>query len=899
MKTNNKNSKGHSKPIQNNLDSGMPIQNRIWNMVKKWKSQFILSGIVVIFAILSFLNEVLDLPHLLGGAPLTPINWAEIVIDVVALFLVGSISIFMLSVVESKRKRAEEKIKHLNLVLRAIRNVNQLITKEKDRNRLLKGICGNLVKTRGYHNAWIALLDESRRAVTTAEAGLGKAFLPMVERLKRGELTDCGRRALGQSGVLTIEDPSSTCAGCPLSRNYTGGNAMSVRLKYGEKIYGLLNVSVPSGLTAGEEAESLFREVAEDIAFALHSIEQEEGRKRAEEALQISEQKFKDLTETTTDWVWEVDKNGVYTYVSPKVKELLGYEVSEVLGKTPFDLMPKEEAERIGKFFNEKVLNKEPFYILENENRHKDGHLVVLETSGIPIFDERGQLEGYRGIDRDITERKRAEEKLRLFSHSVDSSIDGIAMGDLEGRITCANETFVRMFGYSREELIGKEIAFIYPEDQMSKLKKATKAAIEGGWEGELIGKRKDGGLFPMAISASRVVDDEGNVIAHMASHRDITEKKKMEAQLIQAERLTAVGTLAYGIAHEFNNILAGILGNAEFGMGNDDPQEVAECFRVIMESCDRAKGITNSLLAFSRQREAKKQRADVTETVETVLGLVERELEKQNVKVVRKFKPIPEITCDLGELSGVVLNMITNARDAMKPDGGTLTIEIAKRGDNIEMIFTDTGCGIPDSIKSRIFEPFVTTKGALGQSEIPGTGLGLFLSYGIISRYHGKIGVKSEIGKGSKFTIKIPISKNQESPVLVETEAEKPTALPQNLNILLVDDEEPICIAIKKFFEVRGHSVATALSGKKGLKIFKKGSFDLVLADITMPDMDGMELISKLKKIDQQVKFIVLTGHIQEERLESAKRAGADEILMKPFRNEELYQVVGRVLSI
>lgn len=265
----------------------------------------------------------------------------------------------------------------------------------------------------------------------------------------------------------------------------------------------------------------------------------------------------------------------------------------------------------------------------------------------------------------------------------------------------------------------------------------------------------------------------------------------------------------------------------------------------------------------------------------------------------MRKFSPIPEITCDLGELSGVVLNMLTNARDAMKPKGGTLTIEIEKKRDNIEIIFTDSGCGIPDSIKGRIFEPFVTTKGALGQSEIPGTGLGLFLSYGIISRYHGEIKVKSEMGKGSKFTIKIPISKNQTETVLVETEEKQPTAVPQNLNILLVDDEKPICTAIRKFFEAKGHSVTCALSGKKGLAAFKKGSFDLVLADIVMPDMDGVELIFKLKKIDQQVKFIVLTGHITEEKLDSAKKAGADQIMMKPFRNEELYHAIGKVLSI
>lgn len=211
---------------------------------------------------------------------------------------------------------------------------------------------------------------------------------------------------------------------------------------------------------------------------------------------------------------------------------------------------------------------------------------------------------------------------------------------------------------------------------------------------------------------------------------------------------------------------------------------------------------------------------------------------------------------------------------------------------------FNDTGCGIPDSIKQRIFEPFVTTKGALGQSEIPGTGLGLFLSYGIISRYQGKIEVKSQVGKGSQFTIKIPISQNQTGTVSVEGEEEKPMAVPPNLNILLVDDEKPILNSIKKFLEAKGHSVVTTISGKKGLKLFQDESFDLVLSDITMPDMDGIKLISKLKSIDQNVKLIALTGHLAEEKLDSAKKAGADQVLTKPFKNEDLYKAIGRVVN-
>jgi PAS domain S-box-containing protein len=152
----------------------------------------------------------------------------------------------------------------------------------------------------------------------------------------------------------------------------------------------------------------------EELEQRVRELEKEAVKlKQAEEALRRSEQKFKDLTETTTDWVWEVDAQGIYTYASPKVKDLLGYEVSEVLGKTPFDLMPEGEAEKIRKSFNDNAIHREPFYGLENVNRHKDGYLVVLETNGIPVFDEKGHLKGYRGIDRDISQRKQAEEALQ------------------------------------------------------------------------------------------------------------------------------------------------------------------------------------------------------------------------------------------------------------------------------------------------------------------------------------------------------------------------------------------------------------------------------------------------------------------------------------------------------
>jgi PAS domain S-box-containing protein len=626
-------------------------------------------------------------------------------------------------------------------------------------------------------------------------------------------------------------------------------------------------------------------------------------RKRAETALEKSEKKYRTLVETAQEGIGIVDRDENVVFTNQAYADLLGYNKDELVGLNLSQISDKEEFAKFRKETQKRQQGESSRY--ETKLYTKTGEPKYFSISATPLHDDRGAFTETLGLLTDITERKRGEEALKESEEKYkflfeESQAVNLVVG-MDGKIIDINKSTLELLGYDKKDVMGKDtIEFIVPE-QRETVGEQLARDIEGEQtpqvQVDIMGKE---GIHTFLFAEGHgTILEKGRPTGILISALNITEKKKMEAQLIQTERLSAVGTLAYGIAHEFNNILAGILGNAEFGMGNDDPQEMKECFQIIMESCDRAKSITNSLLAFSRQRETKKQRADVTSAVETILGLVERELEKHNIKVVRKFNPIPEIVCDLGELSGVVLNMITNARDAMRPKGGTLTIEIEKKRDNIEIIFTDSGCGIPDSIKSRIFEPFVTTKGALGQSEIPGTGLGLFLSYGIIKRYDGEIGVKSEVGKGSTFTIRIPISKNQTEPVLVETEEDKPTAVPQNLNILLVDDEKPICTAIKKFFEAKGHSVTTALSGKKGLKVFKKGEFDLVLADIIMPDMDGVELISKLKEIDKQVKFIVLTGHIAEEKLEKAKKAGADQIMMKPFRNEELYQAIGRVLSI
>jgi len=320
----------------------------------------------------------------------------------------------------TERKRAGKRIKHLSQVLRAIRNVNQLITKEKDRDRLLKGACDNLTQTRGYYNAWIALLDANRDLVTTAESGLGKDFLPMVDWLKAGTLTDCGKKALRHAGVVITQDPPSSCTDCPLSGQYGGRGAMTVRLEHDGKIYGIASTSTPIDFLSDEEEQSLFQEVAIDIAFALHNIELEEKRKKADDLLRESEEKYRLLADNVTDNIWVMDLSSLrVTYGSPSVKKVLGYTDNEVMNRPVQDFLTPQSLKSMMDVLKEEMAGEQSekadpsrSRTLEVEQYRKDGSTVWTEVTASFLRDANDKATAVIGVARDITARKQAQDKL-------------------------------------------------------------------------------------------------------------------------------------------------------------------------------------------------------------------------------------------------------------------------------------------------------------------------------------------------------------------------------------------------------------------------------------------------------------------------------------------------------
>jgi PAS domain S-box-containing protein len=365
----------------------------------------------------------------------------------------------------TERKQAEVRAEHLKSVLLAIRGINQLITHEHDRNRLIQGVCDELIETRGYDNVWVALRDESGTVVATAEAGLGDRFLSLVEQLERGEPPHCMRTALTQADVLLIDDPVATCTGCTLSTGYSGRKAMAVRLKHGGKVYGLMTVSLPGDYVADEEELTLFKEVAEDIAFALYDIELEEKRKQAEAAVRESEERFRQVVETMKVGMGAVDENSVLTYVNEYLSKMLGYSVDEMIGRSTLDFYYDEESRKAqAEIFAKRragMRDPTPYEVIW---RRKDGQKVYAIVSPTPLFDAAGRYTGSFAIHTDITERRLAEEALKdseeQFRNLAEQSPNMIYI-NVEGRIVYANKKGAELTGYTREEFFAPDFNFM------------------------------------------------------------------------------------------------------------------------------------------------------------------------------------------------------------------------------------------------------------------------------------------------------------------------------------------------------------------------------------------------------------------------------------------------------
>jgi two-component system cell cycle sensor histidine kinase/response regulator CckA len=529
------------------------------------------------------------------------------------------------------------------------------------------------------------------------------------------------------------------------------------------------NVHLPDGSLIGigvdiSERERMDGEVAAYRAHHEKMVEQKLSQLRESEA------RFRNLMETLSDWVWEVDPNGVYTYVSPGVRQLLGYEPEELIGRTPFDLMPSGEGSRVKGIFESSARDHAPFSWIENVNLHKDGRAVVLETCGVPFFDADGALLGYRGVDRDISERKAAEHALQdseeRFRTLADRMPIAVYETDEQGRFSYMNPHGLDLFGYTEEAVRGGLTFFdlIGHSDRDRARENFRKRVTEGSTKPvEYLWVRKDGTKFP-GVACSALFRRNGLVAGVGGMLMDLSDLRQAERELLGSQKYEMVGRIAGGIAHHLNNLMTVVAG---YGTLIVDRMDVRDPWRRQVEEMrcagERAAALTAQLLAYSRRQILRPERIELERFLAETEADIRREAgPKATVSVV----PEPgggSVYVDPEVLRNAVLRLVENSREAM-PEGGTLTV-FSRRADpsgnegppvpagNYAMIaVADTGIGMDAETRSLVFEPFFTTKE-------PGKGAGLSLSsvYGFVKQSKGYIFAESAPGKGTTVAIYLP----------------------------------------------------------------------------------------------------------------------------------------------
>ena len=516
------------------------------------------------------------------------------------------------------------------------------------------------------------------------------------------------------------------------------------------------------------------------------------------------------------------------------------------------------------------------------------------------------QIAGRVWSFRDITERKKAERKILEQASLIDLAQDAIVVRDLGHWITFWNKGAERLFGWTAEEIKGRQVTELLYRDAAA-FETAQKELIEkGSWSGEIRQLTKAGHEVVVSSRWTLVRDGEDHPSAVLAINTDITEKKKLEAQFLRSQRMESIGTLAGGVAHDLNNILAPIMMSAPLLRQGFKPRETEILINSIETSAQRGADIVKQLLAFARGMEGERVVVSLRHMTDEMAKIV-RETFPKNITVQAKAsRDLWTIIGDPTHIHQVLLNLCINARDAM-PNGGSINILAenmqvddhyasfdaeAKKGPYVVLRVADTGTGIPAVILDKIFDPFFTTK-ELGK----GTGLGLSTVLGIAKSHGGFLNVTSEAGKGTTFSCFFPATPNAK----VEARAEK-KALPRGNGetILVVDDEAGILTAAQKLLETHGYKVITSTDGGEALAVYAqhRDSIRAVLTDVIMPVMDGAAMMRVLKKLEPGIKVIATSGIDQNAKFEELKSLGMKAFIAKPYTAEKILTTLREILD-
>jgi PAS domain S-box-containing protein len=825
----------------------------------------------------------------------------------------------------SDRREAQVRIERLNRMLRTVSEVSQTIVRESDASRLLDEVCRIAVEEGGFRFAWIGRKDPAGEIAVVARHG-APGVNPAIEA--RWDDTPLGRGAAGtairESRTVSIADALADARMAPwherLARVGIHGLAVTpIRLK--SEVFGVLTVYRSDVGVFEDDTVRLLEELATDVGFALQAFEDRAARLANEAALAEQRHLFQRITELSPMFKYLFDlETRRYVYANRAMGEVLGYSVEEVAAMADPSLVtlvhPDDAvvlAERLRRF--ERASDGD---VLETEYRmrHRDDTWRWLYSREVVFTrtpDGRPRL--VLGVVEDLTGRKQAEEAVRRSETQLraifDTAAIGIALADGGARLLRMNGAMQRILGYSLDELNALGFPSItHPDDRHieTALFEDMVAGRRDSYTAEKRNIRKDGVTIWTSVSSTVVRDDVGAPLYYVGLVEDISDRRLLQEQLLQSQKMESIGRLAGGVAHDFNNLLTAIMGYTEMLRQDLPPDHPGQAFvDEVSKAGARAAALTTQLLAFARRQVIEPRVIDLRAVVADAEKMLRR-LVGEDIEIVTVSAPdLGAVEADPSQLHQILVNLAVNARDAM-PSGGTLIIEAAnvvldeqyvrghldvRPGRYVLLSMSDTGVGMSREVQTHLFEPFFTTK-ELGK----GTGLGLATCHGIVKQAGGHITVASEPGHGTTFRIFLPRVER------TADEVDGPAALPPLRGgwetLLVAEDEGAVRSLASLTLRSNGYSVLEASTGTEALAIAERErhTIHLLVSDVVMPGLNGRELAERFRALRPGTPVLFISGHAETTIAHQGILEAGVEFLAKPFTPDRLARRVREILD-